>query len=51
MNTRAFGSTGVRVPAGPNLQINDVNFTQPPNLVLPSDYLGNPNPCVGIPPQ
>lgn len=50
--TPALGnSTGVRVPAGPGLQINNNNFTLPSNLTLPSDYLGNGNPCVGIPPQ
>jgi Bacterial TSP3 repeat len=42
-------TTGVRVPAGPSLPVNDANFLLPPQLVLPSDYLGNK--CVGAPPQ
>jgi hypothetical protein len=43
------GSTGIRVPAGPSLPVNDVNFIAPPRLVLPGDYLGNL--CVGTPPS
>ncbi len=43
------GTSGVRVPAGPELQVNDANFFKPPQLVLPPDYLGNR--CVGIAPQ
>lgn len=43
------GSTGIRIPAGPSLPVNDANFVAPPRLVLPGDYLGNL--CVGIPPS
>ncbi len=43
------GATGVRVPAGPSLTVNDANFYPPSQLIYPSQYLGNL--CVGIPPQ
>jgi hypothetical protein len=42
-------ASGVRVPAGPDLQINDANFFPPYRFVLPSDYLGAGR-CVGISP-
>jgi len=42
-------STGVRVPAGPSLQVNDANFFSPPLFQLPSDYLSGK--CVGTAPQ
>ena len=45
------GSTGVRVPAGPSLTINDANFYPPSQLAYPSQYLGNPGLCVGVAPQ
>ncbi len=41
-------ATGVRVPAGPDLQVNDANFNSPAMFQLPSDYLGTN--CVGIAP-
>ncbi len=44
------GATGVRVPAGPSLTINDANFYPPSQLIYPSQYQGNPNRCVGIAP-
>jgi len=42
-------ASGVRVPAGPDLQVNDANFFPPYRFVLPSDYLGNGR-CVGTSP-
>jgi hypothetical protein len=45
------GASGVRVPAGPDLQVNDANFVPPYQLVRPGDYLGTSGICVGTPPQ
>jgi hypothetical protein len=42
-------ASGVRVPAGPDLQINDANFLPPYRLTQPSDYLGAGT-CVGTAP-
>ena len=45
------GSTGVRVPAGPSLTVNDNNFYPPNTEIYPTQYIGTGNQCVGISPQ